>query len=305
METCLRRSARLARCFASKAEIEPITRPRKRVKRTQQTSSPIQSKTDGPSETQPLTDVTNVPSPSTPAKSKVSSPSRDKEALLLAKGFKSVAGVDEAGRGPLAGPVVAAACHIPLDVDIDFVRDSKKMTAARRELVCQELTTHPRIRWAIKVVDAGMIDRMNILRAALDAMAGAAAALPGDCIDFLLVDGPYLPQGWDTTRAEAIIRGDDRCYAIAAASIIAKVTRDRLMLEYDARWPHYGFAAHKGYGTREHMNALRLHGACPIHRMSFAPLKAQAVRHLPKVSRRKKHVAQAEESFCPDKQQVC
>ncbi|KAK9868317.1 hypothetical protein WJX84_009435 [Apatococcus fuscideae] len=288
MDKCLRRSTRIARCLASKTEGEAVSRPRKRLKRASNASSPAQAPAQGQSDVQPFQDVTNASAAAAPAKkTRKESASKDLEAALHQQGHTSVAGTDEAGRGPLAGPVVAAACHIPLDVDIDWIRDSKKLTPARRKLVFTELTTHPRIRWAIKVVDAGVIDKINILRAALDAMGGAASAMPGPAVDYLLVDGPYLPQGWDTTRAQAVVRGDSKCYAIAAASIIAKVTRDRLMDDYDVQWPQYGFASHKGYGTREHMQAIRLHGPCPIHRMTFAPLKANSSRPAPKTSRRK------------------
>mmetsp|Transcript_43371 Transcript_43371/g.110974 ORF Transcript_43371/g.110974 Transcript_43371/m.110974 type:complete len:203 (-) Transcript_43371:291-899(-) len=191
---------------------------------------------------------------------------------LWAQGYRLVAGTDEAGRGPLAGPVVAAACCIPEDVVIEGVADSKKLTEAQREAIYEALTGNPRIAWAACVVDARTIDDINILQAAMLAMETAVDKVPSRP-DYVLVDGNRLPKGLPEERAQAVIKGDDTCYCIAAASVIAKVTRDRIMLEYDLLWPQYDLKNNKGYGTAKHMAAIREHGAMPIHRRTFAPLK--------------------------------
>jgi ribonuclease HII len=181
------------------------------------------------------------------------------------RGFRAVAGVDEAGRGPLAGPVVSAAAILPPDFSVAGVNDSKKLTAARRDRLFDEIGRHA-VRVAVGIVEAEEIDRINILRAALKSMALAVEGLANPA-DYLLVDGNFpipldLPQ-------EALTGGDGRSISIAAASIVAKVTRDRLMVRYDARYPEYGFARHKGYGTVAHREAIRRHGPCPIHRRTF------------------------------------
>ncbi|KAL0022093.1 hypothetical protein WJX79_007380 [Trebouxia sp. C0005] len=200
-------------------------------------------------------------------------PSRTLEEQLWAKGFKRIAGVDEAGRGPLAGPVVAGACIMPPHVDIPGIRDSKLMTAAQRENICQLLMAHPEVICASCVVDVAAIDQMNILQAALRAMEGAVAALPCSPPDYLLVDGNQVPGAFSKESSQPIVRGDSKSTVIAAASILAKVTRDKLMDQYHERWPQYNFAQHKGYGTAAHMAVLKQLGACPIHRRTFAPLK--------------------------------
>ncbi|KAL4435166.1 hypothetical protein ABPG77_001848 [Micractinium sp. CCAP 211/92] len=199
-------------------------------------------------------------------------PTREYEEDLWGQGYKLVAGVDEAGRGPLAGPVVAAACIVPAHVEIAGIDDSKKMTAEAREAVYEQLTTHPDVKWAAKTIDAGEIDAINILQAALKAMEGAAAGLP-EAPDFLLVDGNRLPKGFDPERARPVVKGDSKVLCIAAASVIAKVTRDRLMEAYHQTWPQYNFAGHKGYCVPEHVEAIRRHGPCPVHRRTFAPIK--------------------------------
>ncbi len=203
------------------------------------------------------------------------------ERELWQKGFQLVAGVDEAGRGPLAGPVVAAAVILPqawrdggFDERLRDLNDSKQLTEAQREAFFAILTAHPEIRHGIATVDAAVIDRINILQATHRAMNEALAQFQPPP-EHVLVDGRSVksmkfPQ-------TALVKGDSLSYSIAAASVLAKVTRDRLMLEFDVEFPGYGFAAHKGYGTPQHLAAIAEHGPCPIHRRSFAPIKpAQA-----------------------------
>lgn len=192
------------------------------------------------------------------------------EREALAKGFKRIAGIDEAGRGPLAGPVVAAACIIPENIVIPGVDDSKKLTPLIRQNLYDAITSIPEISYAIAIVDAATIDIINIYQATLKAMLDAVNKLTIPP-DFLLVDGTALPNL--TIPSEKIIKGDSKSHSIAAASILAKVTRDRLMEEYHIQWPDYGFNQHKGYGTEKHIDAIAKYGACPIHRMTFAPLK--------------------------------
>lgn len=179
-----------------------------------------------------------------------------------------VAGVDEAGRGPLAGPVVAAAVILDDVNPIAGLADSKKLTAARREQLYDEIRAKA-LCCSIAEASVEEIDRLNILQATLLAMRRAVEGLrlkPAK----VLVDGNRLPVL--DVLAEAIVKGDATVPAISAASILAKVHRDRWCAEYDREFPQYGFAAHKGYGTAEHMIALRTHGACPQHRKSFAPV---------------------------------
>lgn len=199
-------------------------------------------------------------------------PTREMEQELWEQGYKLVAGVDEAGRGPLAGPVVAAACVLPAHVMIEGIDDSKKLSAQQREAIYEKLTSHPDVLWAAQTIDAGEIDIINILNAALKAMEGAAAGL-STTPDFVLVDGNRLPKGFDPELARAVVKGDTKCLCIAAASVIAKVTRDRIMEQYHQQWPQYNFAGHKGYCVPEHVEAVRKHGPCPVHRRTFAPIK--------------------------------
>ena len=184
-----------------------------------------------------------------------------------------VAGVDEAGRGPLAGPVVAAAVILDERQPIAGLADSKKLKPARRDQLYDEIRAKA-LCCCVAQASVEEIDRLNILQATLLAMQRAVAGLrlkPG----LVLVDGNRLPLLG--MRAEAIVKGDAKVAAISAASILAKVTRDRDLELLDQRYPQYGFARHKGYGTAEHLQALRLHGPCPEHRRSFAPV-AQAER---------------------------
>ena len=187
------------------------------------------------------------------------------EEALWRCGIRHVAGVDEAGRGPLAGPVVAAAVIFPPGVLIAGVDDSKKLSPERREALFSAIHEHA-VAVGVGIVGHAEIDEINILQATFKAMHGALTSLavsPGH----ILVDGNrFVGSGVPFT---AIVDGDARCHAIAAASIIAKVTRDRLMCEYDLLYPGYGFARHKGYGTAAHREALSRLGVCPIHRRSF------------------------------------
>ncbi len=195
------------------------------------------------------------------------------------KNVYPIAGVDEAGRGPLAGPVVAAAVILPLGWyikglpdELSGLNDSKQLSPQKRERFYDYLTTSSLIKWAFAIVEPDEIDRINILNATHRAMALAIKKLP-EQPSHLLIDGN--PVKSLTIPQTAIVKGDSLSYSIAAASVIAKVTRDRIMMEYDKIYPDYGFAVHKGYGTKQHLNALQNYGATPIHRRSFAPLNNQ------------------------------
>jgi len=183
-----------------------------------------------------------------------------------------VAGVDEAGRGALAGPVVAAACILRQGVSIVGIDDSKKLTPKQRMRLYKELTSHPGVVYAVGVVDAVVIDKINILQATFQAMVSAVDQLSSPPLK-VLVDGNMAP----TFRvpAETIIGGDAKDLSIAAASVLAKVTRDMIMDKYHMTLPAYGFNKNKGYGTREHLAAIRECGPSPIHRYSFAPIKPE------------------------------
>lgn len=181
-----------------------------------------------------------------------------------------LAGVDEVGRGPLAGDVVAAAVILDPARPIPGLRDSKKLSAARREALAEEIREHA-LAWAVARASVPEIDTLNILQASLLAMHRAVQALVPQP-EWVLVDGNRLPR-WDY-RSEPVIGGDDRVPAIAAASILAKVQRDAELVALDAQYPGYGFAAHKGYPTAAHLQALRTLGVTPVHRRSFAPVKA-------------------------------
>lgn len=187
------------------------------------------------------------------------------ETGLLLAGYQTISGTDEAGRGPLAGPVVAAAVILHPGQELYGVTDSKKLTERQREKLYQMIMTEAR-GVGIGICDHEEIDRLNILRASLEAMRRAVVALPVPA-DFVLIDGTFtlpmdLPQ-------QAIVKGDSLSLSIAAASIIAKVTRDRLMVTFDTRYPDYGFARHKGYPSASHRAAIAAFGPCPIHRKSF------------------------------------
>lgn len=180
-----------------------------------------------------------------------------------------VAGVDEAGRGPLAGPVVTAAVILDPELPIEGLRDSKKLTEKRRQLLADEIREKS-LAWAMGRAECTEIDDLNILQASLMAMSRAVAAL-SIAPQQVLVDGNMLPQL--EYPARAIIGGDDTVPAISAASILAKVARDQEMIALDRSYPEYGFARHKGYPTAQHMQALQAHGPCAVHRLSFGPCK--------------------------------
>lgn len=196
------------------------------------------------------------------------------ERALREQGIFLVAGIDEAGRGPLAGPVVAAAVVFSEPVDpLPGLDDSKKLTARRRDALYDQLTQTPAIHWEVSIQSAEIIDRVNILQATHRAMREAALMLsraPGH----VLIDGLPVPDF--PFSHTALVQGDGRSQSIAAASVIAKVTRDRLMEAADTAYPLYGFRRHKGYGTAMHLAALREHGPCPLHRRSFAPVALAA-----------------------------
>lgn len=176
-----------------------------------------------------------------------------------------ICGIDEAGRGPLAGPVVAGAVILPQDCEILFLNDSKKLSEKRREELFLEIREKA-IAWNVGIVGPDVIDEINILQATYEAMRQAVAGLSVQP-NLLLNDAVTIP-GIETDQIP-IIKGDAKSVSIAAASILAKVTRDHMMVEYDKLFPEYGFAKHKGYGTAVHTAALREHGPCPIHRRSF------------------------------------
>lgn len=187
------------------------------------------------------------------------------EAAARRLGYSAVAGVDEAGRGPLAGPVVAAAVIFPEKYTVEGVRDSKKLSAGQRDRLFSRIE-ETALAVGVGVVEAEQIDRINILQAALQAMAAAVTALHPQA-DYLLIDGIHPV---DVPVAQkAVVRGDSQCFSIAAASIMAKVTRDRIMQQHHCVYPQFGFDRHKGYPTRAHREAIRRHGCCPLHRRSF------------------------------------
>lgn len=180
-------------------------------------------------------------------------------------GYKLVCGVDEAGRGPLCGPVVAAACILPVDLEIEGLNDSKKLTEKKREKLF-DIITEKAISFSIAMATVEEIDELNILEATLLAMRRAIAGLPVPA-DYALIDGNVSRDFPLSCRA--VIHGDATSPSIAAASILAKVTRDRMCLDLDAEYPQYGIAKNKGYGSKAHMDALRTYGPAPIHRKKF------------------------------------
>lgn len=191
------------------------------------------------------------------------------EKALLREGFSNIVGVDEAGRGPLAGPVVAACCLYHPDLLLEGLDDSKKLTPLSRHSLYQKIITNKNIQYGVAIVDSGEIDQINILQATLLAMKRAIEALNTE-ISYLIVDGNQLPN--TPFPAKAIIKGDQYSISIAAASIIAKETRDELMNKFHQKFPEYFFNEHKGYGTKKHKEALLQYGPCPIHRKSFRPI---------------------------------
>ena len=193
--------------------------------------------------------------------------------------YTHIAGLDEAGRGALAGPVVAAAVILPLEdanslYALDEVNDSKQLSPQRREALYSRITHHA-TAWAVGLVPAPAIDLMGIIPATKEAMRAAVAQL-SPAPDYLLIDGRIRLATLNIPQ-QSIIRGDRQSLSIAAASIIAKVTRDRLMVKLDSQYPPYGFAQHKGYGTEMHRRAIAQFGPCPQHRRSFSPLRQTLV----------------------------
>jgi ribonuclease HII len=203
------------------------------------------------------------------------SPNLKEEKRLWKKGFKVVVGLDEAGRGPLAGPVVAAAVSIIPNskFKISKIRDSKKLTPQKREELYRWITQCPFVEWGIGKVSEKVIDRINIFEATKLAMKKAIFNLERKLkrkADFLILEGNFkidlpIPQ-------KSIIKGDEKVLSCAMASIIAKVTRDKIMEKYAKKFPEYGFEKHKGYGTKFHLKMLKRYGPCPIHRRSFLPV---------------------------------
>lgn len=197
------------------------------------------------------------------------------ENSVRSQGYNLIAGIDEAGRGPLAGPVVAACVVIPVDFKIngsglEEVRDSKKLSALKRQTLAEKI----RKRFSgigLGICDHVLIDRINILEAAFLAMKKAIGALRPKP-DYLLVDGHLAIPNLSLPQ-KPVTGGDGWVFSIAAASIVAKVERDRIMSEWDEKYPLYGFKRHKGYGTKNHLVSLKEHGPCPIHRRSFSPIK--------------------------------
>ncbi len=179
-------------------------------------------------------------------------------------GVKKMCGVDEAGRGPLVGPVSVCACSLPLDIPILGIDDSKKLSEKKREMLYEQIVEVA--DFCVIMIDAATIDEINILNATKLAMSRAIAGLK-ETPELAVIDAV---KGIDTpVRCEAVIKGDAKSYSVAAASIIAKVTRDRYMRELDVMYPQYGFCRNKGYGTKEHISAIKLYGACPEHRRTF------------------------------------
>lgn len=200
-------------------------------------------------------------------------PSLIEENALSSKGYKLIAGIDEAGRGALAGPVVAAAVILPHSADqpkLKDVRDSKEVSPVKRELL-YSLIMDEVVAVGIGIMPPQTIDSINILNATKLAMCQAIEQLACSP-DFLLIDGMTIPKL--KIRQKGIIKGDKLCLSIACASIIAKVTRDRIMVELNKSYPNYGLAQHKGYGTKQHLDCLNQHGPSPVHRFSFAPVRA-------------------------------
>jgi len=196
------------------------------------------------------------------------------EEKLIRKGYRNIAGIDEAGRGPLAGPVVAAAVVFSESAKIGEmikmgVRDSKLLTSRKRDYLYEKIIEKCS-DWAVSVVSQDTIDEINILQASLLAMRQAVESLRVRP-DFLIIDGKFTISDFPISQL-AIPKADQRIFSVSAASVIAKVTRDRLLVEFDEKYPVYGFAKHKGYGTKSHIEAIHKHGPCEIHRKSFSPI---------------------------------
>lgn len=184
----------------------------------------------------------------------------------IEKGYKFVCGVDEAGRGPLAGPVCAAAVILPFGTEIEGLNDSKKLSEKKREALF-DVIKEKALAYSIAFASVEEIEEFNILEATFIAMNRAIDSL-NQKADFALIDGNRVPKGIKIP-CQTVIKGDAKSQSISAASILAKVSRDRLLLEYDKQYPEYNFQKHKGYGTKEHTDLILKHGVCPIHRKSF------------------------------------
>ncbi len=197
------------------------------------------------------------------------------ELKLWKRGYRVVVGLDEAGRGPLAGPVTAAAVTVrqfPIsNFQFSKIKDSKKLSPKKREEWYKLLTRHPDIKWGIGMLSEKIIDKINIFQATKLAMKKAIQSL-GIEPEFLLLDGNFTLEDLSISQ-KAIIRGDEKVFSCAAASIIAKVTRDRLMCRYAKKYPQYGFEKHKGYGTQKHIEAIKKNGPCNVHRKTFRPIR--------------------------------
>jgi len=204
-------------------------------------------------------------------------PNFKEEETLWKKGFRAVAGIDEAGRGPLAGPVVAAAVVFSAKggpaSGWKNIKDSKLLSEKQREEIYKILINHPDVKWGVGIVSEKIIDKINILNATKLAMQKAIKNLNPD---FILIDGNFTLSKI-SIRQKAIIKGDAKIFSIAAASIIAKVTRDRLMQKYHSKYPEYGFGTHKGYGTKAHFVSLEKFGPCKIHRKTFYPVSIYSI----------------------------
>ena len=217
--------------------------------------------------------------PSLPSKPSRLIPSLQTEHELWDRGYEHVIGVDEVGRGPLAGSVVAAAVCIPLAMTTCIeVADSKKLSEKMRNRVYEQILADSSIKFAVSEVNSSRIDEVNILEATMEAMTQSVCKLCEENAfnfdsSYVLVDGDKIPRL--PMRSKGIVGGDAKVYSIAMASIIAKVTRDRSMVEYDHMFPQFGFAKHKGYPTKDHLYALHKFGPCSIHRLSFKPLKGR------------------------------
>ncbi|MFT5470674.1 MAG: ribonuclease HII [Verrucomicrobiales bacterium] len=197
------------------------------------------------------------------------------ESTLRAEGFRLIAGIDEAGRGPLAGPVSAAAVILPLDFEHSVLTDSKKLSPKRRDGLYEEITANDAIVWCSARATVEEIDEINILRATHLAMRRAFEGLSAKA-DAAVIDGLRLPEF--PVHHVGVVKGDSASLSIAAASIIAKVERDREMLLHAEKYPEYGFEKHKGYGTKYHLTQLERYGPCPIHRQTFRPIAQLSLR---------------------------